>query len=94
MAIAVVAFQTEAIGALAIVLLPLPIFLAVIEALVHGLSEDWVWDKRHNQASGSLTRSNSTLVVLLVLSFAAGFVALVAGMARVTDLLYTGGSFG
>lgn len=93
-AIALVASQTEAIGALVIVLLPLPIFLAVIEALVHGLSEDQIWDKRHNRASGSITRSNSTLVVLLVLSFASGFVVLVAGMARVTDLLYTGGSFG
>lgn len=92
--IALFAIRTESIHAMVIVLLPLPIFLSVLEALVHGLVEDEKWDARHNAHSIRATRSKWPLVMLLVLSFGGGFVALVAGMARVTDLLYTGGSFG
>lgn len=73
---------------------PFAFFLSVLEALVYGLSDDEAWDRQHNPHSNRTTHSRWPLVMLLVLGFGGGFVALVAGMARATDLLYTGGSFG
>lgn len=92
--VALVAQRTDSMGALIFVLLPVPIFVALLEALVQGLTDDRVWDQRHNPQSSQVTQSRWPLITLLSVSFALGFTALVAGMARITDLLYTGGAFG
>ncbi len=89
-----IAYRTESMEALVFILLPLPVFLAILESLRQGLTDDHRWDQRHNPHSSQVTQSKWPLVTLLAITFGAGFVALVAGMARITDLLYTGGSFG
>lgn len=94
LAIGAIGIQTGSINAMIIVLLPLHVFLSVLEALIYGVSDDEAWDARHNPHSNCTTRSRWPLAVLLVFTFGSGFVVMVAGMARVTDLLYTGGSFG
>lgn len=75
-------------------LFPLPAFVAAVEALTIGLTDDGQWDRQHNGGSARRTRSRWPLALLLVLTFAATFTGLVAAMARATDLLHTGGSFG
>ena len=73
---------------------PLPAFAAWIESLYLGLVPDEVWDERHNSGSPCTTRSKWPLAVLLVATLFGGYIVLVACLARVTDLMYTGGSFG
>ncbi|HYD63594.1 MAG TPA: hypothetical protein VEC35_24780 [Noviherbaspirillum sp.] len=73
---------------------PLPAFAAWIESLYLGLVPDEVWDKRHNSGSPCTTRSKWPLAVLLVATLFGGYIVLVSCLARVTDLMYTGGSFG
>lgn len=75
-------------------LFPLPVFAGLVEALVTGLIADEKWDARHNAGSGRQSRSRWPLVVVLVTTLGGGFVAFIACLARATDLLYTGGSFG
>jgi hypothetical protein len=75
-------------------LFPLTAFIAAVEALVIGLTEDTKWDQRHNACSLGQSRSGWPLIIVLVLTMATGFTALVASLARATDLLYTGGAFG
>ncbi|MES2538937.1 MAG: hypothetical protein V4632_24025 [Pseudomonadota bacterium] len=82
------------IGTSVLVLFPLPVYIAFVEALVMGVTDDNKWDARFNLHSGRQSRSRWPLAVLLVLSFAVGIVALITSMARATDLLYTGGAFG
>jgi TM2 domain-containing membrane protein YozV len=84
----------DTIGTSVLVLFPLPVYIAFIEALAMGVTEDNKWDARYNVHSGRQSRSRWPLAVLLVCSFAAGIVALITSMARATDLLYTGGAFG
>lgn len=67
---------------------------ALIEALVIGLTPDDKWDASHNPASGRQSDSRWPLALLLVLTVGAGAVAMIAALARIVDLLYTGGSFG
>lgn len=75
-------------------LFPLGAFIAAVEALVIGLTDDAKWDQRHNAQSMTQSRSGWPLIVVLVLAMATAFTALVASLARATDLLYTGGAFG
>ncbi|HWU98949.1 MAG TPA: NINE protein [Oxalicibacterium sp.] len=77
-----------------IALFPLSIYAGLIEALVIGLTPDDKWDAKYNARSGSTTTSKWPIAVILVLSFALGFTALIAGIARATDLYLTGGAFG
>lgn len=76
----------------------LPIFISCIagfiEALVIGLTPDDKWDARFNPASGRQSRSNWILAVLLVLTLLVGATAVIAAIARLFDLLYTGGAYG
>jgi hypothetical protein len=65
-----------------------------IEALVIGLTPDEKWDAAHNRASGRASKSNWLLVVLLVLTMLVGTVFLVGTIARLFDILYTGGAYG
>lgn len=77
-----------------LVVFPVVLYAGFIEALVLGLTSDEVWDRTHNPRSQRRSSSGWRLAVVLVLTLACGFVALVAGLARVTDLYLTGGSFG
>jgi hypothetical protein len=76
----------------------LPILLsyigAFVEALVIGLLADDKWDAAHNAGSGKVSASNWPLALLLVATVAAGAVVLISTIARLFDLLYTGGSYG
>lgn len=78
------------------ILLPLLVSFIVgfIEALMIGLTPDEQWDARHNAGSGRQSRSNWTLPVLLVLTVMIGAILLIGTIARLFDLLYTGGAYG
>ena len=67
---------------------------AFIEALVIGLTPDEKWDDAHNKDSGRKSDSGWILVVLLVLTFGGGAIAIIAAIARAFDLLFTGGAYG
>jgi TM2 domain-containing membrane protein YozV len=77
-------------------LLPLIVSYLVgfLEALVIGLTPDEKWDAAHNPGSGRATRSNWVLALLLVATMLVGSTALIATIARLFDLLYTGGAYG
>jgi hypothetical protein len=79
----------------------LPLFISCIvgfvEALVIGLTPDDQWDAKHNPApnsAGRASRSNWVLALLLVLTLLVGATALIATIARLFDLAYTGGAYG
>ena len=67
---------------------------AFIEALVLGLTPDEQWDSTHNNASGRQSASNWPLALLLVGTLLVGAITLIAFIARLFDLLYTGGAYG
>ena len=75
-------------------LLPLLIsgIAAFIEALVIGLTPDDKWDARFN--AGSQSNSNWILAILLVTTLLVGATVLIATLARLFDLMYTGGAYG
>lgn len=76
----------------------LPLLLSYIggfvEGLVIGLTPDEAWDAQHNKGSGRSSRSNWVLALLLVVILGVGAIVLIGTIARVFDLLYTGGSYG
>ena len=76
----------------------LPILLSYVagfvEGLVIGLTPDEAWDAQHNAGSAKASRSNWMLALLLVLTVGVGAIALIGMIARVFDLLYTGGAYG
>ena len=76
----------------------LPLLLSYIvgfvEALVIGLTADEKFDAAFNTASGKQSASKWYLVLLLVATMLMGTTALIATMARLVDLLYTGGAHG
>ncbi len=76
--------------------LPLTVSLlaAFLEALVLGLTPDDKWDARHNSASGRHSDSSWPLAIVLVATVMVGAGVLIAAMARMSDLLYTGGAYG
>jgi TM2 domain-containing membrane protein YozV len=78
------------------VLLPLLVsyIAAFIEALVIGLTPDDKWDAAHNAGSGRSSRSNWFVVLLLVATMLVGTTVLIATIARLFDLMYTGGAYG
>jgi len=78
------------------VILPLLVsFIAgFIEALAIGLTPDDKWDAKHNTASGRQSRSSWTLPLLLVITMLTGAIVLIGTMARLFDLLFTGGAYG
>ena len=78
------------------VLLPLLVsyIAGFIEGLVIGLTPDEAWDAQHNKGSGKTSGSNWMLALVLVLILGVGAIVLIGTIARVFDLLYTGGSFG
>lgn len=65
-----------------------------LEALVLGLMPDDKWDARYNAASGRQSDTGWPLAVVLVATLMLGAGVLIATMARLFDLLYTGGAYG
>ncbi len=63
-------------------------------ALINGLASDEQWDKAHNTASGTTSNSGWQLALLLVLTTIVGSTTLIATIARLFDLLFTGGAYG
>ncbi len=76
--------------------LPLTVSLlaAFLQALVLGLTPDDQWDARYNGASGRRSDSSWPLAIVLVATVMVGAGVLIAAMARMSDLLYTGGAYG
>lgn len=77
-------------------LLPLLVssIVAFIGALVIGLTSDEKWDARFNAGSGTRSRSNWILALLLVLTLLVGTTVLIGTISRLFDLMYTGGAYG
>lgn len=77
-------------------LLPLTIsaLIGFLEALVLGLMPDDKWDRRYNAGSGRASDTGWPLAVVLVATLMLGAGTLIATMARLFDLLYTGGAYG
>ena len=77
-------------------LLPITIsyIVAFLEALVLGVKADEKFDAQYNPASGNASSSRWILAVLLVTTMIVGSVTLIGTIARVFDLLYTGGAYG
>jgi hypothetical protein len=77
-------------------ILPLTIsyLIGFLVALVIGLTADEKWDAIHNVNSSRESASNWPLAILLVLTLMVGASTLIAAMARLFDLLYTGGAYG
>ena len=78
------------------VILPLLVscIAGFIEALVIGLTPDEKWDATYNADSGRQSRSNWILPVLLVITMLTGAIVLIGTMARLFDILFTGGAYG
>lgn len=88
--------QTEGSVDVFYALLPLLLsyIVAFVAALVIGLTPDEKWDARFNPGSGERTHSNWLLAVLLVATLMVGATVLIATIARLFDLMYTGGAYG
>jgi TM2 domain-containing membrane protein YozV len=65
-----------------------------VEALVIGLTPDEKWDAQHNVHSGQQTHSNWVLVLLLVITMMVATTVLIGTIARLSDVVYTGGAYG
>ncbi|TWI65334.1 TM2 domain-containing protein [Pseudoduganella lurida] len=74
--------------------LTLSVLAGCLEALVLGLTPDDRWDARYNQGSGRQSASRWPLAVVIVATMMVGAGLLIATMARLFDLLYTGGAYG
>jgi hypothetical protein len=64
------------------------------EALILGLTPDEKWDARYNAQSGRRSASHWFVILLVVVTMLVGTTALIATIARLFDLLYTGGAYG
>lgn len=76
----------------------LPIVLSCIvgfvEALVIGTTPDEKWDASFNPSSGKTTDTNWMVPLMLVAIMLVGATTVIATLARLFDLLYTGGTYG
>ncbi len=77
-------------------LLPLTLsyLAAFLQALVLGLMPDEKYDAAFNAGSGGRTDSQWPLALLLVVTMLVGATTLIATIARLFDLMYTGGAYG
>lgn len=66
---------------------------ACIEGLIIGLTPDERWDARFN-TGGARSESRWLLALLLVATMLVGATALIATIARLFDLMFTGGAYG
>jgi TM2 domain-containing membrane protein YozV len=76
----------------------LPLIVSIIagfiEALVIGTTPDEKWDAKFNAGSGRKSDTSWLVALLLVLTMGVGATVTIATMARLFDLLYTGGAYG
>lgn len=84
----------QSLPILVLAIFPFSVYAGLIEALIIGVTPDEKWDAAHNPHSAGKTTSKWPIAVILVLSFALCFTAMIASIARVTDLYLTGGAFG
>lgn len=70
------------------------ILIGLLVALMTGVTPDEKWDARYNPESSRKSNSGWPLALLLVLTLMAGATALIAALARMMDLILTGGAFG
>jgi TM2 domain-containing membrane protein YozV len=68
--------------------------IALLEALLIGLTPDAKWDDKLNTTSSHKTASGWPLAVILVFSLAVGMGGLIFLIVRTADLFFTGGSYG
>jgi hypothetical protein len=78
------------------VLLPVLVSAIVgyVEALVIGVTPDDKWDAHHNAVSGRSSHSSWVIALLLVATMLVGATVLIATIARLFDLVFTGGAYG
>jgi TM2 domain-containing membrane protein YozV len=78
------------------VLLPLLVSAIVgfVEALVIGVTPDEKWDARHNAGSGRTSNTSWVVALLLVATMLVGTTVLIGTIARLSDLVNTGGAYG
>ena len=74
--------------------LTLSMLAGFLEALVLGLMPDEKWDATYNSGSARRSDSRWPLAVVLVATVMVGAGTLIATLARLFDLLYTGGAYG
>lgn len=65
-----------------------------LEALILGVMSDEKFDAAFNAGSGGRSDSRWPLALVLVLTMLVGATVLISTMARLFDLLYTGGAYG
>lgn len=65
-----------------------------IEALVIGVTPDEQWDAKFNAGSGKASNSRWYQALLLVVIMLVGMTVLIGTIARLFDLLSTGGAYG
>ena len=65
-----------------------------LQALVLGVTPDEKFDAAFNPRSGGRSDSRWPLALLLVATMLVGATVLISTMARLFDLLYTGGAYG
>ncbi|ATQ78804.1 hypothetical protein CR152_09730 [Massilia violaceinigra] len=68
--------------------------IGFVEALMIGLTPDEKFDAAFNAKSGRKSASNWVLAVLLVCTMLTAATMTIATLARLNDLLYTGGAYG
>ena len=68
--------------------------IAFVEALVLGVTPDEKFDAAFNPKSGKQTVSKWYLALLLVATMLLGMTIMIGTMARLVDLLTTGGAYG
>ncbi|MDQ1817542.1 hypothetical protein RBA41_29980 [Massilia sp. CCM 9210] len=68
--------------------------IGFVEALMIGLTPDEKFDAAFNAGSGRKSASNWVLAVLLVCTMLTAATMTIATLARLNDLLYTGGAYG
>ena len=76
----------------------LPILVSLVagflEALIIGLTADEKFDAQYNPKSAKKSDSSWVLAVLLVVTMLVGTTTMIATMARLNDLVTTGGAYG
>lgn len=76
----------------------LPVLVSAVagflEALIIGLTPDEKFDAAFNPGSGKRSDSSWVLALLLVATMMVGTTTLIATMARLFDLMQTGGAYG
>lgn len=70
------------------------ILLGFLQALVIGVTRDEKFDAVYNPESGRKNDSHWPLALILVATLMAGATGLIAALARMMDLMLTGGAFG